>query len=112
MSISGFMIGTATGLGLLTYYLTMYLITALSLNTVGYWSIYFPLFGWLNWVNIVFAALGLILSIIGVVKGHKRLFGIAGIVICFGIVVLSAIDLPLADLQWTEGAIPDTGKGF
>ncbi|MDD4923972.1 MAG: hypothetical protein PHF74_03960 [Dehalococcoidales bacterium] len=112
MSISGFMIGTATGLGILTYYLTMYLVSVLGMNTVGYWSFYFPIFGWLNWINILFASLGLILSFMGAIKGKKRLFGIAGIILCVCIILISVMDLPLPDVHWTHGATPDTGKGF
>ncbi len=112
MSVSGFMIGTATGLGILVYYLTMYLVTVLNINTVGYWSIYFPIFSWLNWINIIFASLGLLLSLIGTIKGNRRLFGIAGIIICMIIVILGVTDLPLPDIQWSQGATPDHGKGF
>ena len=75
MSILGFIIGVLTGLGL-----------TLSI---------FPLLGWLNWLNIPVAIIGLILSIIGTSKGKHRFFGIAGIIINALIIIFGAIRLYL-----------------
>ena len=61
MSIAGFIIGILTGIG----------------ATVSI----IPLLGWLNWLNIPVAALGLIFSIIGVSRNQNRGLGIAGIAI-------------------------------
>ena len=73
MSISGFRFGIATSLVIL-----------LSMS---------PLFGWLNLVNIPVAMLGLILSIIGTAQGNQRFIGIAGIVICIGVIALGIVRL-------------------
>jgi hypothetical protein len=55
---------------------------------------FIPLLGWMNWVNIPFAVLGLIFSLIGVAtsKGNRNA-GISGIILCgiaiaFGILKL------------------------
>lgn len=59
MSIAGFIIGILTGIGL-----TVSII---------------PFLGWLNWLNIPVAVIGLILSIVGVSKAQHKGLGIAGI---------------------------------
>ena len=43
---------------------------------------FLPLLGWWNWVNIAFAALGLIISIISILRARNKGIGIAGIVLC------------------------------
>ncbi len=57
---------------------------------------FIPLLGWMNWLNIPFAILGLIFSLLGVTmsRGNKSA-GISGIVLCviaisFGILKLKA----------------------
>jgi hypothetical protein len=61
MSIAGFIIGILTGIGA-------------TISIV-------PLLGWLNWINVPFAGLGLILCIVGVARGRNTGIGTAGIVI-------------------------------
>jgi hypothetical protein len=73
MSILGFIIGVLTGIG-----------STLSV---------IPLLGWLNWLNIPVAILGLILCIIGVSKGKNKGLGTAGIIINAIIIVFGIIRL-------------------
>lgn len=37
--------------------------------------------GWLDWINISFAAIGLIVSLTGVVRAAKRYYGVIGIIL-------------------------------
>lgn len=48
---------------------------------------FIPLFGWLNWIVIPFAILGLVISIVGKSKG--------GVTICFLAVILGILRLIL-----------------
>lgn len=73
MSIFGFIIGILTGIG-----------ATISL---------LPLLGWLNWLNIPVAVIGLIFSIIGVNKGKNKGLGTAGIVINVILIVYGIIRL-------------------
>ena len=53
-----------------------------------------PLLGWLNWANIPFAIIGLIISIIAVTTAKRgRGMGIAGLVLCCIAIVWGAIRL-------------------
>jgi hypothetical protein len=73
MSIFGFIIGILTGIG-----------ATISL---------LPLLGWLNWLNIPVAVIGLIFSIIGVNKGKNKGLGTAGIIINGILIVYGIIRL-------------------
>jgi len=63
---------------------------------IGMFFALIPLLGWLNWANIPFATVGLIISIIGVVmaKGGKSK-GIAGIAMCAIAIIWGAIRLKI-----------------
>jgi hypothetical protein len=50
------------------------------LSIVWMFIAFVPCLGWLNWINIPFAIVGLIVSIIARVQGDTK--GIAGIVLC------------------------------
>ena len=52
-----------------------------------------PFLGWINWLNIPLAILGLIFSLIGTATGHFKSAGIAGIVICCAVIVFGALRL-------------------
>lgn len=41
-----------------------------------------PLLGWLNWLVIPFAVIGLIISIVGIAIAKRGGIGIAGIILC------------------------------
>jgi hypothetical protein len=73
MSIVGFIIGILTGIG-----------STLSV---------IPFLGWLNWLNVPVAGLGLILCIVGVSKGKNKGLGTAGIVINAVLVVFGIVRL-------------------
>jgi len=73
MSISGFRFGIGT-----------FLVFLLSIS---------PIFIWLNLINIPVATFGLILSIIGTTQAKQRLFGLAGIVLCAGVIALGVFRL-------------------
>ena len=55
------------------------------LSSIGMLIAFIPLLGWLNWLNIPFAILGLIFSVIGKSQGGTVLCGIA---ILFGLLRL------------------------
>ncbi len=73
MSILGFIIGILTGIGATVSLL--------------------PLLGWLNWLNIPVAVIGLVFSILGVNKGKNKGIGTAGIIINAILIVYGAIRL-------------------
>jgi hypothetical protein len=52
-----------------------------------------PFLGWINWLNIPAALLGLIFSLIGTATGKHKGAGIAGIVICCGVILFGALRL-------------------
>lgn len=62
------------------------------LAIIGMFVAFFPCLGAFNWLNIPFAAIGLILSFIAFVKAEsgKKSMSVAGIVLC-GIAVLFGI---------------------
>ncbi len=67
------------------------------LSIVGMGVAFFPCFGSLNWINIPFSGVGLIISIVALArkKEEKKGSSIAGIVCCgiailFGIIRLTA----------------------
>ena len=41
-----------------------------------------PFLGWLNWINIPFSIIGLILSILGYSQRRQQVLGLIGIVLC------------------------------
>jgi hypothetical protein len=75
MSIAGFITGILTGIGL-------------TLSII-------PFLGWLNWLNIPVAVLGLVLCIVGVSRRRHPFIGTAGIVINAVIILLGGIRLIL-----------------
>lgn len=52
-----------------------------------------PLLGWINWLNLPFAILGLIFSLIGTATAKNKGLGIAGIVICCIVIILGILRL-------------------
>ncbi|PJK04811.1 hypothetical protein CO609_03885 [Lysobacteraceae bacterium NML91-0268] len=54
-----------------------------------------PLLGWLNWLNIPFAILGLIVSAIGMSGARRSNAAVAGLVLCLIATVLGGIRLML-----------------
>ncbi len=54
---------------------------------------FFPCLGWLNWVNIPFAAVGLVISIIATVKPQTRGGGTIGLFLNGGAVVFGVLRL-------------------
>jgi hypothetical protein len=75
MSITGFIIGLVAVFG--------YIVPAAVFNYVG----------WLDWINISFAAIGLIVSLTGVVRAAKRYYGVIGIILNAVIIVLCSLRL-------------------
>lgn len=57
------------------------------LAALGMLLAFIPLFGWLNWLNIPFAILGLIFSVIGKSKG--------GIILCCMAILFGILRLAL-----------------
>ncbi len=54
-----------------------------------------PFLGWVNWLNIPFALIGLIICAIGMSREHNRNSAIAGLILCLVAVVLGGIRLLL-----------------
>jgi hypothetical protein len=52
-----------------------------------------PLLGWINWINIPFAILGLIFSLIGFAVDRNKKVAIAGIAICCVVIIFGAFRL-------------------
>ena len=52
-----------------------------------------PFLGWINWLNLPFAFLGLIFSVIGVSTAKNKGLSVAGIVICCIVIVLGILRL-------------------
>jgi hypothetical protein len=50
-----------------------------------------PFLGWLNWLNIPFAAVGLIISILG--YRRRSSLGLAGIILCSAAILIGAFRL-------------------
>lgn len=67
------------------------------LAAIGMIVAFFPCLGSLNWLNIPFAALGLVFSIVAVATSRQQQkgAGIAGIVLCAVAVLLGLIRLAL-----------------
>jgi hypothetical protein len=64
------------------------------LAVIGMFIAFIPLLGWLNWANIPFAIIGLIISIVGTAKAQDGNFlGIAGIVMCLTAIIWGALRL-------------------
>ncbi len=64
MGISGFLTGLVSIIGFLSSHF------------------YYGRFLWINWVTVLFALFGLILSLTGVIKNRERVIGIAGVLLC------------------------------
>jgi hypothetical protein len=75
LSISGFLIGIVSGVGFLASHF------------------YFGRFLWINWVTVLFASFGLILSLTGVIKNRERVIGIAGILVCIIAMVSACLEI-------------------
>ncbi len=65
--------------------------------SIAIWAVaLIPFLGWINWLNLPLAAVGLILSIVGIVRiPYPKYFGVLGIVLngialLFGIIRLEA----------------------
>jgi len=52
-----------------------------------------PFLGWLNWFLTPFALVSLIISLIGAIRGSGRVLGIIGTIVCFGVLIVSALRL-------------------
>ena len=52
-----------------------------------------PFLGWINWLNLPFAVLGLIFSAIGVSAAKNKGLGITGVVICCIVIILGILRL-------------------
>ncbi|MDD5082286.1 MAG: hypothetical protein PHU08_02815 [Dehalococcoidales bacterium] len=54
-----------------------------------------PFLGWMNWLNIPVAVIGLILSVLGTASRKQRGAGITGIILCSAAVLLGLFRLTL-----------------
>jgi len=65
------------------------------LAIIGMMVAFFPCLGWLNWLNIPFSGIGLIISIIALATAKEKSKGgsIAGIVCCGMAILLGIIRL-------------------
>lgn len=54
-----------------------------------------PLLGWMNWFNIPFAIIGLIVSAVGMSGQRNRNAAVAGLILCLVAVILGGIRLML-----------------
>ena len=52
-----------------------------------------PFLGWINWLNLPFAVLGLIFSLIGVATAKNKGLAVAGMVICGIVIILGLLRL-------------------
>jgi hypothetical protein len=52
-----------------------------------------PFLGWINWLNLPFAFIGLIFSVIGFTATKIKGLGMAGIVICCIVIILGILRL-------------------
>ena len=52
-----------------------------------------PFLGWINWLNIPLAVIGLAFCLIGAITSTSKRFSIAGIVICCIVITLAALRL-------------------
>ena len=52
-----------------------------------------PVVGWVNWINIPLAVIGLALSLIGVLTSQSKSYGISGIIVCCIVIILGVIRL-------------------
>ncbi len=53
----------------------------------------FPFLGWLNWCSAPFAFIGLIVSLIGALRGSGRVLGITGTILCLAALIVSVARL-------------------
>jgi hypothetical protein len=52
-----------------------------------------PFLGWINWLNIPFALLELVFSMIGTAAERNKGLGVTGIVICSIVIIFGALRL-------------------
>jgi hypothetical protein len=66
------------------------------ISIIGWAIALIPLLGWLNWIFIPPAVLGLIFGLTGITLSRSRSgVGIAGIVLCLIVIVLGALRLKI-----------------
>ena len=66
------------------------------LSVIGMFIAFIPLLGWLNWLVIPFAVVGLVISIIATANAkQERGLAIAGIVMCSIAILFGAIRLAM-----------------
>jgi hypothetical protein len=75
LSIPGFLIGFVSVIGFLASHF------------------YFGRFLWINWITVLFALFGFILSLLGVIKNRDRIIGIAGLLICVIAVISGFLEI-------------------
>ena len=75
MSIAGCILGVVSFLGMLVALI--------------------PFLGWMNWLNIPVAVIGLILSVLGTANRKQRGAGMTGIILCSAAVLLGLFRLTL-----------------
>lgn len=51
-------------------------------SILGMFIFFLPLLGALNWLNVPFAVVGLIISLISIVKANNKSIGLAGAILC------------------------------
>jgi len=52
------------------------------ISIIGMFIFFLPLLGSLNWINIPFAIVGLIISTISIINAERKGLGVAGIILC------------------------------
>jgi hypothetical protein len=66
------------------------------ISIIGWAIALIPFLGWLNWVFIPPAVLGLIFCLTGITVSHRSSgAGIAGIILCLIVIILGAIRLKI-----------------
>ena len=64
------------------------------LSMIGMFIAFLPLLGWMNWGNIPFASIGLIISIVAAVTGTgSKGFSIAGVIMCAVAILVGVLRL-------------------
>ncbi len=58
------------------------------MSIIGMFIFFLPFLGALNWLNIPFALLGFIISLLSVIRAKNRGIGIAGMALCIVAIVV------------------------